>query len=44
MINIIVGFALGFFVATTGLTGVAQTVDNVINKIKTTTIKLEESK
>lgn len=44
MINIIIGFALGFFIATMGLTGVAQAVDEVINKIKTTTITIEQSK
>jgi hypothetical protein len=44
MINIIIGFALGFFIATMGLTGVAQAVDEVINKIKTTTITIEPSK
>jgi hypothetical protein len=44
MINIIIGFALGFFIATMGLTGVAQAVDEVIDKIKTTTITIEKSK
>lgn len=41
MINIIVGFVLGFFVATMGLTGVAQAIDSVIDKVKTTTISIE---
>jgi hypothetical protein len=41
MINIIVGFVLGFFVATMGLTGVAKAVDGVIDKVKTTTITIE---
>ena len=41
MINLIVGFVLGFFVATMGLTGVAQAIDNVIDKVKTTNITIE---
>jgi hypothetical protein len=41
MINIIVGFVLGFFVATMGLTGVAQAIDSVIDKVKTTNITIE---
>jgi hypothetical protein len=41
MINMIVGFVLGFFVATMGLTGVAQAIDSVIDKVKTTNITIE---
>jgi uncharacterized membrane protein required for colicin V production len=41
MINLIVGFVLGFFVATMGLTGVAQAIDSVIDKVKTTNITIE---
>jgi uncharacterized membrane protein required for colicin V production len=37
----IVGFVLGFFVATMGLTGVAQAIDSVIDKVKTTNITIE---
>jgi len=44
MINIIVGFVLGFFVATMGLTGVAKTIDSVIEKVKTTNITIETTK
>jgi hypothetical protein len=44
MINLIVGFVLGFFVATMGVSGVANAIDGVINKIKTTTITLETNK
>ena len=41
MINLIVGFVLGFFVETMCFTGVATLIDNVIEKVKTTTITLE---
>ena len=41
MINLIAGFILGFFVATMGLSGVAQAIDGVIEKVKTTTITVE---
>jgi hypothetical protein len=41
MINVIVGFLLGFFVATMGLTGVAKAIDGVIDKVKTTSITIE---
>jgi hypothetical protein len=41
MINLIAGFILGFFVATMGLSGVANAIDNVIDKIKTTSITVE---
>jgi len=41
MINMIAGFILGFFVATMGLTGVAKSIDSVIDKIKTTNITVE---
>jgi uncharacterized membrane protein required for colicin V production len=41
MINMIAGFILGFFVATMGLTGVAKSIDSVIDKIKTTSITVE---
>jgi uncharacterized membrane protein required for colicin V production len=37
----IAGFILGFFVATMGLTGVAKSIDSVIDKIKTTNITVE---
>jgi hypothetical protein len=41
MINMIVGFMLGFFVATMGLSGVAQAIDSVIDKVKTTSVTIE---
>jgi uncharacterized membrane protein required for colicin V production len=41
MINMIAGFVLGFFVATMGVSGVAHAIDNMIDKIKTTTISVE---
>jgi hypothetical protein len=44
MINLIVGFVLGFFVATMGVTGVAKVIDNAIEKVKTTNITIESSK
>jgi hypothetical protein len=41
MVNLIAGFVLGFFVATMGLSGVANAIDSVIDKIKTTSISVE---
>jgi hypothetical protein len=35
MIKMIVAFALGMFVATVGVSGVAQAVDNVVSKTQT---------
>jgi hypothetical protein len=35
MLKLIVAFALGMFVATVGVSGVAQAVDNVVNKTQT---------
>lgn len=41
MVNLIAGFVLGFFVATMGLSGVANAIDSVIDKIKTTSISVD---
>lgn len=41
MVNLIAGFVLGFFVATMGLSGVANALDGVIDKIKTTSISVD---
>mgnify|MGYP006279264579 CR=1 FL=1 len=41
MMNIIIGFILGFFVATVGVTGVAQAVDNGIAWVKNTTVEVK---
>jgi len=41
MIKLAVGFALGFYVATIGVSGVAQAVDGAVEKIKSTSISLE---
>lgn len=41
MINFVMGFVLGFIVATTGFTGFAQLMDNGINKIKNTSISVD---
>jgi capsular polysaccharide biosynthesis protein len=44
MINILVGFILGFFVATMGFTGVAQALDNGIETLKTVSVKVDTGK
>jgi hypothetical protein len=41
MVNLIAGFVLGFFVATMGLSGVANALDGMIDKIKTTSISVD---
>jgi hypothetical protein len=41
MVNLIAGFVFGFFVATMGLSGVANALDGVIDKIKTTSISVD---
>jgi hypothetical protein len=41
MINFVVGFVLGFIVATTGFTGFAQMMDSGINKVKNTSISVD---
>jgi hypothetical protein len=42
MINFIVGCILGFFVATVGFSGVAQSLDKGIEIIKSTNITVEK--
>jgi hypothetical protein len=42
--QIIIGFVLGFFVATSGFIGVATWLDNAINTAKTVSIKVDEVK
>jgi capsular polysaccharide biosynthesis protein len=44
MINILIGFVLGFFVATMGFTGVAQALDNGIETLKTVSVKVDTGK
>jgi capsular polysaccharide biosynthesis protein len=41
MINVIIGFVLGFFVATVGFTGVAQALDKSIETMKTISVKVD---
>jgi capsular polysaccharide biosynthesis protein len=41
MINVIVGFVLGFFVATIGFTGVAQALDKGVETMKTISVKVD---
>jgi capsular polysaccharide biosynthesis protein len=41
MINLIVGFVLGFFVATIGFTGVAQALDKGVETMKTISVKVD---
>ena len=41
MINVIIGFVLGFFVATVGFTGVAQALDKGVETAKNISIKVD---
>jgi capsular polysaccharide biosynthesis protein len=41
MINVIIGFVLGFFVATVGFTGVAQALDKGVETMKTISVKVD---
>jgi capsular polysaccharide biosynthesis protein len=41
MINIIIGFVLGFFVASIGFTGVAQALDKGVETMKTISVKVD---
>jgi hypothetical protein len=41
MVNFVIGFVLGFIIATTGFTGVAQLVDSGIDKIKNTSVNVD---
>ena len=42
MINFIIGFVLGFIVATTGFAGVATMLDNGINTVKNVNVTVEK--
>jgi len=44
MINLIIGFVLGFFVATVGFTGIAQALDNGIETVKNVSVKVDTGK
>ena len=44
MVNFIIGFVLGFFVATVGFTGIAQALDNGIETMKTVSVKVDTGK
>ena len=41
MVNFIIGFVLGFFVATVGFTGVAQALDKGVETAKNISIKVD---
>ena len=41
MINVIIGFVLGFFVASVGFTGVAQALDKGVETMKTISVKVD---
>ena len=41
MVNFIIGFVLGFFVATVGFTGVAQALDKGVETAKSISIKVD---
>jgi capsular polysaccharide biosynthesis protein len=41
MINVIIGFVLGFFVASVGFTGIAASLDKGIETIKTISVKVD---
>jgi capsular polysaccharide biosynthesis protein len=42
MINVIIGFVLGFFVATMGFTGVAQYLDKGIDSVKNVNVTVDK--
>lgn len=42
MINLIIGFVLGFFVATVGFTGVAKALDNGIETVKNVNVTVDK--
>jgi capsular polysaccharide biosynthesis protein len=44
MINLIIGFVFGFFVATVGFTGIAQALDNGIETVKNVSVKVDTGK
>ncbi len=44
MINVIIGFVLGFFVATIGFSGLAQASDEGIETLKTISVKVDTGK
>jgi len=44
MINLIIGFILGFFVATVGFTGVAKALDNGVETVKNISVKVDAGK
>jgi len=44
MIKLIIGFVVGFYVATMGLTELAQTIDNGVKFVQTSKIHLETGK
>jgi capsular polysaccharide biosynthesis protein len=41
MINVIIGFVLGFFIASVGFTGVAAALDKGIETMKTISVKVD---
>jgi len=44
MFGFIIGFILGFMVATSGFTGVAQALDKTVETAKTVSIKIDSEK
>ena len=44
MINFVIGFIFGFFVATMGFTGVAKALDSGIETMKTISVKVDTGK
>jgi len=44
MINVLIGFILGFFVATVGFTGVAQALDKGVETMKNVSVKVDTGK
>jgi len=41
MINFIIGFAIGLYIATTGIVGIAKDVEYVVNTAKNMQVKVE---
>ena len=44
MFNFIIGCVLGFMVATMGFTGIAQALDQVVDTVKTVSVKVDTGK
>jgi len=44
MVNLIIGFVLGFFIATNGVMGVAVMLDKAVKTVQETNVHIETNK